>query len=45
MVVHGQIFSFDLPYENHVDLTDHHSMAGKAVLICRPNSHPFVVSI
>jgi len=43
MVVNGGcIHSLVIPYSNHVDLTKYPSMAGKAVLICRPNSHPFV---
>ncbi|XP_046681868.1 sarcolemmal membrane-associated protein isoform X2 [Homalodisca vitripennis] len=43
MVVNGGCFhSLVIPYNNHVDLTNFTSMAGKAVLICRPNSHPFV---
>jgi len=45
MVVNGGCFhSLVIPYSNHVDLTNYHSnmSAGKAVLYCRPNSHPFV---
>uniref|UniRef100_A0A1B6L289 Sarcolemmal membrane-associated protein n=1 Tax=Graphocephala atropunctata TaxID=36148 RepID=A0A1B6L289_9HEMI len=43
MVVNGGCFhNLIIPYNNHVDLTNYPNMAGKAVLICRPNSHPFV---
>ncbi|XP_054279906.1 sarcolemmal membrane-associated protein [Macrosteles quadrilineatus] len=39
----GCIESLVIPYCNqNVDLTNYPNMAGKAVLICRPNSHPFV---
>lgn len=38
----GRKENYTIPYNNNNEqLTDNPKMAGKAVLLCRPNSHPF----
>ncbi|XP_039298941.1 sarcolemmal membrane-associated protein isoform X2 [Nilaparvata lugens] len=40
----GRKENYTIPYTNNTNneqMTENHKMAGKAVLLCRPNSHPF----